>query len=74
VHGLETELEQQAWHVLTRAQSSMRIGPMGGCMGLDMTVVLSLARAFGYPEGDIAEMVGSAQSIIIEKMKENSGG
>jgi hypothetical protein len=59
--------------VLSLAQSSVRIGPMGGFLGLDMGVVIALAQVFNFDAGAVTELIGAAQPVIIEKMNENSG-
>lgn len=68
VHGLDTEEEQQAWHVLMLGQSSLRMGPMGGCLGLDMGVIVSIAQALGYDAAAVVELIGASQGVITEKL------
>lgn len=70
VHGLETEGEQQAWHVLRLSQSSLRMGPMGGYLGLDMGVVTQIAQALGYDMRKVIELIGEAQPVIVKKLNE----
>jgi hypothetical protein len=52
---------------MTLAQSSICIGPAGGVLGFDMGVVLQLAQAFGYDAASVADLIGVAQPILVEK-------
>lgn len=56
--------------MLTLAQSSMRLGPMGGCLGIDMNVVISIAQALGYDAAAVIELIGSSQVTIAEKLNQ----
>lgn len=56
--------------MLMLSSSSMRMGPMGGYMGVDMSVVIGIAQALGYDAAGVIELIGSAQSIIVEKLNQ----
>ncbi len=51
-------------------QSSLRMGPMGGCLGLDMGVIVSIAQALGYDAAAVVELIGASQGIITEKLNQ----
>lgn len=43
---------------------------MGGVLGHDMGVILALAEAFEYDARAVADLIGSAQPAIVEKMNQ----
>lgn len=43
---------------------------MGGCLGVDMGVIISIAQALGYDAAAVVELIGSAQGVITEKLNQ----
>ncbi|MEZ0263025.1 MAG: hypothetical protein ACAH80_18615 [Alphaproteobacteria bacterium] len=57
--------------MLQLSQGSLRLGPAGGFLGFDMGVVIQIAKALGYDEKTVTELVGESQGVIVEKMNED---
>ncbi len=64
--------EHQAWEVFTASLGQLRIAPSGRVLGIDMTAALGIARARGFDEGVISELLQSAEAGLIEAMNEKS--
>ena len=60
--------EHQAWEVFTASLGQLRITPSGHVLGIDMTAALGTARARGFDEGVISELLQAAEVGLIEAM------
>ena len=65
--------EHQAWEVFTASLGQLRIAPSGRVLGIDMTAALGIARARGFDEGVISELLQAAEGGLIEAMNEKDG-
>ncbi len=62
--------EHQAWDVLTASLGQLRIVASGRVVGIDMTAALGIARARGFDESVISELLQAAEAGLIEAMNE----
>ena len=62
--------EHQAWDVLTASLGQLRIVPSGQVLGIDMTAALNTARARGFDEAVVSELLQAAEAGLIEAMNE----
>ncbi len=62
--------EHQAWEVFTASLGQLRIAPSGRVLGIDMTAALAIARARGFDEGVISELLQAAEAGLIEAMND----
>lgn len=69
-HGLETETEHQAWHVLMTTLSQMRVRQGGGVYGLDLGTVISVSGLYGYDQKAVLDILADAESVIVEQINE----
>ena len=58
--------------MFTASLGQVRIAPSGRVLGIDMTTALTIARARGFDEGVISELLQSAEAGLIEAMNEKS--
>ena len=58
--------------MFTASLGQVRIAPSGRVLGIDMTAALTIARARGFDEGVISELLQAAEAGIIEAMNEKS--
>ena len=64
--------EHQAWDVLTASLGQLRIVASGRVVGIDMTAALGIARARGFDESVISELLQAAEAGLIEAMNERN--
>ena len=64
--------EHQAWDVLTASLGQLRIVAAGRDVGIDMTAALGIARARGFDEGVISELLQAAEAGLIEAVNERN--
>ena len=62
--------EHQAWDVLTASLGQLRIVAAGRVVGIDMTASLGIARARGFDESVISELLQAAEAGLIEAMND----
>ena len=62
--------EHQAWEVLTASLGQLRIVAAGRVVGIDMTAALGIARARGFDESVISELLQAAEAGLIEAMND----
>ena len=62
--------EHQAWEVFTSSLGQLRIAPSGRALGIDMTAALGIARARGFDESVISELLQAAEAGLIEAMND----
>ena len=62
--------EHQAWDVLTASVGQLRIAPSGRVLGIDMTAALGIARARGFDESVISELLQAAEAGLLEAMND----
>ncbi len=65
--------EHQAWDVLTASLGQLRIVAAGRVLGIDMTAALGIARARGFDEGVVSELLQAAEAGLIEAMNDKDG-
>ena len=54
------------------AGCQLRLAPMGGVIGFDMTALLAMARARGVPLAAAAELLPHVEAVVVEKMNEQA--
>ena len=64
--------EHQAWDVLTASLGQLRIVAADRVVGIDMTAALGIARARGFDESVISELLQAAEAGLIEAMNERN--
>ena len=62
--------EHQAWDVLTASLGQLRIVAAGRVLGIDMTAALGIARARGFDESVISELLQAAEAGLLEAMND----
>ena len=62
--------EHQAWEILNASLGQLRIAPSGRVLGIDMTAALRIARARGFDEAVISELLQAAEAGLIEAMND----
>ena len=58
--------------MFTASLGQLRIASSGRVLGIDMTAALGIARARGFDEGVISELLQAAEAGLIEAMNEKS--
>ena len=56
--------------MFTACLGQLRIAPSGRVLGIDMTAALGIARARGFDEGVISELLQAAEAGLIEAMND----
>ena len=69
-HALLMLEEHQAWEVFTASLGQLRITPSGHVLGIDMTAALGIARARGFDESVISELLQAAEAGLIEAVND----
>jgi len=54
--------------VLNASLGQLRFAPSGHVLGIDMTAALRIARARGFDEGTVSEVLQAAEAGLIEAM------
>jgi len=54
--------------VLNASLGQLRFAPSGHVLGIDMTAALRIARARGFDEGTVSELLQAAEAGLIEAM------
>ena len=62
--------EHQAWEVFTASLGQLRVAPSGRVLGVDMTAALGTARARGFDEAVVSELLQAAEAGLIEAMND----
>ncbi len=62
--------ENQAWEVFTASLGQLRVVASGRVMGIDVTAALGIARARGFDESVISELLQAAEAGLIEAMND----
>ena len=60
--------------MFTASLGQLRVVTSGQVLGIDMTAALGIARARGFDEGVISELLQAAEAGLIEAMNERNGG
>ncbi len=56
--------------MFTSSLGQLRIAPSGRALGIDMTAALGIARARGFDESVISELLQAAEAGLIEAMND----
>ena len=56
--------------MLAASLGQLRIAPSGRVLGIDMTAALAIARARGFDEDVLSELLQAAEAGLIEAMNE----
>ena len=56
--------------MLTASLGQLRIAPSGRVLGIDMTAALGIARARGFDEAVISDLLQAAEAGLIEAMND----
>ncbi len=64
-----TDTGWQAWDVLTRASSQLRIAP-GAVVGIDLAAALRLGEALGYDAHALAELLPAGEAGLVKALNE----
>ena len=59
--------------MFTSSLGQLRIAPSGRVLGIDMTAALGIARARGFDESVVSELLQAAEAGLIEAMNEKDG-
>lgn len=54
--------------MLNASLGQLRFAPSGHVLGIDMTAALRIARARGFDEGTVSELLQAAEAGLIEAM------
>ena len=54
--------------MLNASLGQLRFAPSGHVLGIDMTAALRIARARGFDEGTVSEVLQAAEAGLIEAM------
>ena len=65
--------EHQTWEVFTASLGQVRIAPSGRVLGIDMTAAFTIARARGFDEAVVSELLQAAEAGLIEAVNEKDG-
>jgi len=60
----------QVWDLVGRLGGQMRVAPMGGIIGWDMSAALALASALGFEAAPVAELLPPIEAVMVTKMNE----
>ena len=63
---------RQVRDLVQAAGGQLRLAPMGGVIGFDMTALLAMARARGIPLAAAADLLPHVEAVVVEKMQERS--
>ena len=59
--------------MFTASLGQLRVVASGQVLGIDMTAALGIARARGFDEGVISELLQAAEAGLIEAVNEKDG-
>ena len=65
--------EHQAWEVFTASLGQLRVAASGQVLGIDMTAAFGIARARGFDEAVVSELLQAAEAGLIEAMNDKDG-
>jgi len=54
------------------AGGQLRLAPMGGVIGFDMTAILFMARARGVPLAAAVELLPHIEAVVVETLQKRS--
>ena len=60
----------EAWDVILRADTQLRVVPSGNVLGFDLPALLQVADALGYSKHAFVALVGSAEVGMLQGIKE----
>ena len=70
-HEPRTEAGWQAWDVITRCASQLRIAPSAvSVLGIDMAAAMLLAEALGYDLPAVADLLQAAETGLANALNE----
>ena len=58
--------------LLQAAGGQLRLAPMGGVIGFDMTALLAMARARGVPLAAAAELLPHVEAVVVETLQKRN--
>lgn len=62
----------QAWDLMLKASGQLRLGGMGGAVGIDMCVALKMAEALGYDTRAAAELIPAAERGMVAALNKRN--
>ena len=72
-HRPETEEGNQAWDLLLKVQGQLRLGGMGGVVGIDLAAALGMAGALGYDERALADLLPAGERGLVKALNKGDG-
>jgi hypothetical protein len=54
------------------AGGQLRLAPMGGVIGFDMTALLTMARVRGVPLAAAAELLPHVEAVVVETLQKRT--
>ena len=64
----------QAWDVILRCDTQLRVVPSGNVLGFDLPALLSVAEALGYSRQGFVTLIGSAEAGMLQGIREIQHG
>ena len=74
MNSLQTIEGYEAWDVILRCDTQLKIVPSGNVLGFDQAVLLQTAEALGYSKRIFASLIGSAEAGMLLGIKELTHG
>lgn len=69
-HTLETAEGYEAWDVILRCDTQLRVVPSGNVLGFDLPAFITVAEALGYSLQAFVSLIGSAEAGMLQGIKE----
>src|SRR6056297_1087636 len=63
---------RQVRDLVQAADGQLRLAPMGGVIGFDMTALLAMARARGVPLAAAAELLPHIEAVVVETLQKRN--
>ena len=70
INSLQTVEGFEAWDVILRADTQLRIVPSGNVLGFDLPALLQVAEALGYGRQAFVSLIGSAEAGMLQGIRE----
>ena len=74
INSLQTVEGFEAWDVILRCDTQLRIVPSGNVLGFDLPSLMQAAEALGYCRQSFVSLIGAAEAGMLQGIREMQHG
>ena len=71
---MQTIEGHEAWDVILRSDTQLRIAPSGNVLGFDLPALIEVAAALGYGMRPFVMLIGNAEAGMLQGIREQQHG